>query len=341
MKKLFLVIIIGGILLFGGCKKLEQPMSAQTEIVLGTVCTVNLFEHGTQELYAEIFNALHDVENLMSANSTTSELVLVNNNAGISSVQISEETYTVIEAALKYAKMTNGAFNPAIGPLVKLWAIGTDSAAIPSGVEIERTSKLCNWQNVLLSQKKDGYFVFLEKEGMALDLGGVAKGFAADKTVAILQGHAIPTAMIDLGGNIYACGEKLSDVPWRIGIKNPFDSTGEPIVALSVHDASVVTSGVYERFFEQDGVRYHHLINTATGRPQDNELMSVTIVAKSSMQADILSTAVFILGKEAGLKLLEQINISGFCITRNKEIYATENSALKIEVFDKNFTLNL
>ena len=337
-KKWFL--LLGIIFLFVSCNKSVHPALPQKEIVLGTICTVNLFEHGTQELYAEIFDTLQKVENLMSANTTTSEIACANKNAGLGEVVISKPTYDVLKIALEYSEKTNGAFNLAIGPLVKIWGIGTADAKIPTKEEIQVAKELCNWQNIVLSEKNDSYFVFLEKAGMSLDLGGVAKGYAADQINVILKSRGIDKAMIDLGGNIFAYGEKEINTPWRIGIKNPFDSTGEPIIALSIKNESVVTSGVYERFFEQDGIRYHHLINSATGFPSNNGLMSVTIVHEYSTVADILSTAVFILGKDDGMNLLENMGIQGFCIASNKEIYATNTIVRNLEIINKDFFLS-
>lgn len=337
-KKYILSVLFLSIFLFSCNTQKETILEPQTELVIGTVCTINLFEDGTEDLYSTLFDQLSDIENKMSVNIATSEIALANQNAGIKPVEISYETYEIIEASIDIANITNGAFNPAIGPLVKIWAIGTDAARIPTQEEITEAINLCDWKNIELEKKDNVYSVFLTKKGMSLDLGGVAKGFAADSIRSILTENNVQKAMIDLGGNVFAYGEKAENTPWRIGIKNPFNSTGSPIIALSLTDTSVVTSGVYERFFENNGVRYHHLLNSNTGYPENNNLLSVSIVSESSMLADILSTAVFVLGLEEGMSLLEEQKIQGFCITNEKEIITTGNSFNLVEVLDSDFT---
>lgn len=336
IKNISLLAIIS--ILFISCFNKEETIPAQTELVIGTVCTINLFDDGTELLYEILFKKLSEIENTMSVNIPTSEIAVANQNAGIKPVEISQETYEIIKASIDIANITDGAFNPAIGPLVKIWAIGTEAARIPTTNEITSAIVRSNWNNIELLNTNNEYSVFLTKEGMALDLGGVAKGFAADSIRSILEENNVQKAMIDLGGNVFAYGKKTENTPWRIGIKNPFNSTGDPIIALSLTDTSVVTSGVYERFFEEDGVRYHHLLNSKTGYPENNDFLSVSIICESSMLADILSTTVFVLGKEKGMGLLEELKIQGFCVTKEKEIITTNNAYNLVEVLDPEFT---
>ncbi len=340
MKKInHILVIIIVVFLLVSCEKKADSIASDTRIVLGTICTISLYEQGTQEIYDELFTKLENIEKEMSVNISVSEISLINSLSGNNNTSISNDTHTVLSKAIEYANITNGAFNPAIGPLVQLWAIGTDLANLPTEQEIKNSLSLIDWSKIDITTSEGNHLVFLEEKGMALDLGGIAKGFAADGMVSILKKHGIERAIIDLGGNIYALGEKENGDPWRIGIKNPFDSTGSPAIRLDVKNKSVVTSGVYERFFEKDGIRYHHLLDSKTGYPAENGLMSVTIVTDSSMIADILSTAVFVLGQEKGMALLQSLGEKGFCINEKREVIATENLKSSIVVLDDSFTL--
>lgn len=336
------------LLLFFSCAKnpSKEILKAQTELALGTVCNINLFEYGTEELYDLIFKRLHDIELSMSINIESSEINRINNAAGKNPVQVSPDIIFVLSQALYYAEKTEGAFDPTIGPLVKLWNINSESGYLPTQEEIDAVLPLVDYRLVHIDEKNST--VFLEKEGMRLDLGAIAKGYAADEAVRIAAQYKVKRALIDLGGNIYAYGSKEKDTPWRIGIKDPFSPLSTPIIRLDVENKSSVTSGVYERFFEQDGVRYHHILDPKTGYPVQNNLMSTTILCSSSMAADALSTSTFILGRESGIELLESVNAdlgneqeaATIFITDEKDIFTTKNvGAYNMLLLDESFTV--
>lgn len=285
------------------------PLPARTEFVLGTVCTVNLYDRGTREAYDGIFARLREIESVLSANSDDSNLAEINARAGIAPVPARAETLAVLSLALSWAERTDGAFDPTIGPLVKAWNIGSDRASVPDHRTLEKALALVDRNSVSIDTKAGT--VFLAQKGMKLDLGAIAKGYAADETARIIRGRGITRAMIDLGGNIYALGEKSRGKAWTIGIRDPETDRGSPILSLAAADLSVVTSGVYERFFVQDGKRYHHILDTKTGYPVINDLVSVTILSKSSIQADALSTATFALGAKKGKALIEGLPETG------------------------------
>ena len=275
----------------------------------------------------------------MSMNIPSSDIARINAASGGQKIAVHDDTFKVIRRALDIAQLSDGAFNPASGALVKLWNIGSDAPHLPSQEEIEGTLALCDWRSVVLSEDGEEKFVYLPVKGTALDLGGIAKGFAADELAALIKKLKIPRAIIDLGGNIYAVGEKKGKEAWKVGIKNPFDSAASPVVALSVKDVSVVTSGVYERFFVYEGRLFHHLLDCKTGYPADNGLMSVTIVNGSSMDADALATAVFVMGKERGMDLLRRMNTEGLCIDTEKTIEATEPLKTQALVLNEEFSI--
>ncbi|MFQ3547211.1 MAG: FAD:protein FMN transferase [Termitinemataceae bacterium] len=309
-------------LLSGTVTSCAKPMGPETEYVLGTLCTINLFDKGKPDLYRELFARLREIENRMSANKAGTDIDTINTAAGKNAVAVHTDVMDVLEVALRYAELSKGAFDPTVGPLVKVWGIGTDDARIPTPAEIKEALSSINWRDVELNRKVGT--VFLKKPGMALDLGAIAKGYAADEMARILKQHKIPRAMIDLGGNILAFGEKTGGAPWRIGVQDPSGERGDYIGILEVKNKTMVTSGVYERFFTEAGVRYHHILSTTTGYPVQNGLISVTIVADSSIDADALSTTVFALGYEDGTALLESLpNAEGIFIFEDHSVEAT------------------
>jgi thiamine biosynthesis lipoprotein len=274
--------------------------------VLGTVCTVNLYERGSSRVYREIFSRLREIENRMSANLADSELELINKNAGIEPFPAHEDLIELIERALYFCELSNGAFDITVGPLVKLWDIGGNDPRLPSPVEINAVLPLIAWRDIIID--KEAGTVFLARKGMRLDLGAIAKGYAGDEAARIIRAAGIPRAIIDLGGNIFALGEKAGKVPWRVGIQNPVGDRGSYMGILEIRDKTLVTSGVYERYSDIEGKRYHHILSTADGYPAESGLLSVTVTAETSADADALSTALFVLGYEKGKALAESMN---------------------------------
>jgi len=305
----------------------------RVEWALGTVCSVNLFEDGTHGLYSDIFERIREIERDMTAftppivgvagAASVSQVVEIGRQAGIAPVRVGADLIYVLERALHFAEISDGAFDPTIGPLTALWGIGTERQRVPSDDEIADALALVNWRDLVIDRAAGT--AFLRRRGMSLDLGSIAKGFAGDESAWIAREAGVRRAMIDLGGNIVAVGMRQrrgnalerffsrrvhADLPWRIGIQNPIRGRGAHMGIVEVSDTSVVTSGVYERFFHApgpDGVtrRFHHLLCTRTGFPVENGLLSVTIVTRSSTDADALSTAAFALGYPRGRAIVE------------------------------------
>lgn len=258
----------------------------------------------------------------MSAFKEYSEISKINLKAGIDEEIVSKDTYFVIKNAIKYSKILEGSFDPTIRPIVKLWNIGTKEESIPSKSMIEETRKLVNYNDVILDESN--YSIMLKNKKQALDVGGIAKGFAADEVRDIFYKNNITSALIDLGGNIFALGSKEDNIPWKVGIQNPLNSRGEYIGILSAKNKSVVTSGNYERYFIRDGKRFHHIIDPKTGYPSQSKIISATIISDNSIDGDGLSTGVYILGIEKALKIIEEIQgIDAIFITEDKKVYGT------------------
>lgn len=319
--------------LFVSCSK---PAASQTEFVLGTVCSVNLYERGSADAYREIFARLREIEARMSANRDDSEIAAVNRNAGIAPVRVHADVLEVVASALRYAELSGGVFDPAVGPLVKLWNIGSSAARVPSGAEISAVLPLVDYRDVVVDAAAGT--IFLKRNGMKLDLGAIAKGYAADEAARIIAKRRIPRAIIDLGGNVLAFGEKQGGAPWRIGVQDPSSERGSHIGVLSVKNKTMVTSGIYERYLEADGKHYHHILNTKNGYPVENGLLSVTIIAERSIDADGLSTTVFALGLEKGRALVESLpGIEAVFISEDFSVRSTAGIAKDFRVSDERF----
>ena len=273
------------------CTKVEPP---RTQVAMNTVCTVNAFAAGTKELYDEVFARLDEIERTFSATIPTSEVSAINQAAGVCAVEVSADVIDVLTAATRAADVSDGAFNFAAGALIDLWGAHAKSKTVPTASEVDAALRLCNLEDVNIT----GDEVYLAKEGMKINLGGVAKGFAADQVCTILRRRGVKKAVVDLGGNVCVLGQKGRGKPWVVGIKDPQNPAGQPLLRLEVlQDTSVVTSGGYERFYvAEDGRTWHHIFDCATGYPADSGVLSATVVCTSSMAADALSTAVFVLG---------------------------------------------
>ncbi len=335
--------VILAVMLVCSCSK---KTGARTEQILGTVCTVDAFENGTKDLYGELFSRLKEIDARFSANSASSDISRINSAAGKKAVAVHDDVYFVIESAVKYASLSGGLFDPTIGPLVKLWGIGTGHEKVPSQNEIETAVAKVDYKKIRLNknEKKDSSTVMLAEEGMALDLGGIAKGYAADELARILSEHNIPSAIIDLGGNIYAFGNKSDYSPWRIGIKNPDRTSDIPALLYETKTpATVVTSGVYERFFIKNDVRYHHILNPRTGRPSQSGILSSTIIASSSMAADALSTISFLMGQNEFFRRMgtSSVEFEGviFILPDNRAV-ASRSLKKKLSAYDSEFRIS-
>ena len=283
------------------CAKVEPP---RTQMAMNTVCTVNAFTAGTKELYDEVFARLEQIERTFSTTIPTSQVSAINQAAGQSAVRVGGDVVDVISAAKAAADVSGGAFNFAAGPLIDLWGAHAKSKTVPTASEVEATLHLCNLCDVELT----GDEVYLAKAGMKINLGGIAKGWAADQVCRILRERGVKKAVVDLGGNVCVLGEKGRGQKWSVGIKDPQNPTGQPLLRLLVSETSVVTSGGYERFYvAEDGKTYHHIFDCTTGYPADSGVLSATVVCASSMTADALSTAVFVMGAKRAFEIRTRV----------------------------------
>lgn len=329
------------IFLLTGCtKKAEEQQQAQepikrSEMLMGTVISVTLYDSTDETILDKVFNKVKELESIFSINEAGTEVDKINDNAGIEPVKVSDDTIAVVNEGLHYSELSHGKFDITIGPLVKLWDI-PNATEIPTQEEIETVIPLTNYKDVTVD--KTNKTVYLTKPGMMLDLGGIAKGYSADVISQMLTAEGIKSAIIDLGGNIFAHGEKVTGDSWKIGIQNPFSTRGEIVGAITVKNKSIVTSGVYERYIEVDGVKYHHILNPETGYPYENNIAGITIISDKSSTGDALSTSVFALGVEEGTKFVESLNgVDAIFVTKNNEIYLTSGIKEIFDLRDDNF----
>lgn len=330
------LLLLGALLLItlvscdsGGNKRIEESLFA-----LDTYITLTVSSGRGQDSKTGLdlaIQRIQEIEQRMSVSIADSDISKINNAAGKEAVKVNSDTFYVIQKASEHGNITQGNFDISILPIVKLWDISGDKPSVPDEKEIQELLPLVNYKNIILDEQEQT--VFLEQEGMSIDLGGIAKGYVGDEVVRILKEHGVSNALINLGGNIAVINGKEDGTPWRIGIQNPrLDDDSEKrghVAAVPTTGNSIVTSGDYERYmvevFQQTGIRYHHIFDIATGYPARNGVISVTIVTESGIDADALSTALFVMGLEKGLNLANELDgIEAMIITEDKAIYLSE-----------------
>ena len=291
--------------------------------LMGASITLTIFHENAQKLLLQSEQLLHLYKNRFSANDADSELMEINLQAGKKSVRVHPELFELIALGKKHSIATNSHLNIAIGPLVQTWRIGFSDAKLPSEEEIQRLLKITNPEEIVLNDSNRE--VYLSKEGMRIDLGALAKGYIADKLKEFLVEQGVQSGIIDLGGNILTIGENPTfHRPWRIGIQNPALDRGEHVAVIEVSDASVVTSGIYERQLVVDGKTYHHIFDRTTGYPMETEVASITIVAEKSVDCEIWTTRLF---GQNPYDIIEEIEqqpgLEAFVITKNQKMMYT------------------
>ncbi|KRL66650.1 thiamine biosynthesis membrane-associated lipoprotein [Companilactobacillus versmoldensis DSM 14857 = KCTC 3814] len=298
---------------------------------LGTLINLSVAEPATVDDLDGAYDLIKHYEDKLTVNRPESEIMAVNHNAGIKPVAVPKDDYDLIKTAVEVSQRDLG-FNVAIGPLVKLWKIGFKGANKPTDSQIQQRLEQIDANSIELEDDKRT--VFLKKSGMEIDLGGIAKGWIADRIKEFWEKTGVESGIIDLGGNILLVGRSLRpDSLWRIGIQNPIKSRNVPIGILKTPEKSIGTSGIYERKLVVDGHEYHHMFDSKTGYPIANNLASVTIVSDRSVDGEIWSTIGFYQGIDQGMKLIErEPGIEAIFITRDLEISVT--SGLK-DAFNK------
>ena len=328
-----IILSIIGVAVYNYIDRDNLERYSRTELILDTIFEVTIFvdeEIEGDPLVREAFDKVRALEKVMSRFVANSDVDKINQQAGMEPVEVDPRTFYVIEKSLYFSEVSQGKFDVTIAPLLSLWGFGTgEEREPPADEEIEEALSLVDYQEIELDE--ESMTVFLPREGMALDLGGIAKGYIVDEIADFLEGEGVEHGTVNAGGDIRALGTRIDGNPWRIGITHPRDRENV-IAVIPVSQEAIVTSGDYERFFTQEGERYHHILDPDTGQPA-GEVMSVTIVAPDCITADSLSTAVFVLGVEEGIALLENMSqVEGMIVDLQEEIHVTRGLKDLIEI---------
>jgi len=325
------------------CASQKNKYYEKSNIVMDTAVTLSANGEKSKEAVEESFKKLDEINEMASASISTSDVYKINSSSGKNYVKVHPEILKMIETSIKYSKLSDGAWDITLGPIINLWGIGTDNERLPSDEEIKAKLPLVGYEKISINENDSS--VMLQKERMAIDLGGIAKGFAADEVLKIYKKYNIKNGLINLGASsIYALGKNKDNNEWSVGIKHP--RSEDPSVYMGIiklSNGSLSTSGDYERCFIKDNRRYHHIIDPKTGYPVNNGVMSDTIVIdgdtpENGMLSDLLTTTVFTLGQEKGLKLIDSLP-GVFCeiTTSDYKVYTSEGFKERITNLNKDF----
>lgn len=317
-KKILLLISI--LLLLLVCIKVIPSLSEKNNktekygFLMDTQVRIVIYDKGNFDSEAQkCYELISGIDKIMNTYNEESELAKLNKTGNSS---VSEGLYEVVKKAVGISHKTDGAFDVTIKPLSELWNF--KNAKVPSEAEISKAKSFVSYKNIEIRENN----VVVLNNGAGLDLGGIAKGYAADKAIEFLKKSGIKSALVDIGGNIKFIGNSdKKNEGFLIGIQDPNEKSGISLGAIRLKDKTLVTGGIYERNFTSDGKLYNHILNPSTGYPVENELLSVTVISENSSEADAYATALMILGEEKGMKLVNSTNgIECIMVKKNNEI---------------------
>ena len=351
-------VLVCPMLLFTGCGNItdadtsttgNQPISISS-IKLNTAVQITIYDSQDKALLDDCLALCDKYELVFSRTNEKSELYKLNHRKDVSdgdfstdgqttpypvsgtadTWHISEDLAALLSEGLDITKESDGAFDIAIAPLTSLWDFTAEDPRVPDDAAIQKALPLCSSDGVTI----DGQDITLPSDDIQFDVGAIAKGYIADRLKDFLMKKGVKSAIINLGGNVLCIGSKPDGTPFKIGIQKPFADRNETEAVMDITGKSVVSSGIYERCFKQDGKLYHHILNPQTGYPYDNGLISVTIISDQSVDGDALSTTCFALGLEDGLKFAEKKGVQAVFITEDYELHYTDGFQDEIRVTD-------
>lgn len=345
-------------LLFTGCQNAadtdtaagKEPISISS-IKLNTAVQVTIYDSQDKSLLDDCLALCDKYELIFSRTDEESELYKLNHRISDSAVSdqttetqptpyqvnnttntwhISEDLAALLSEGLSITRESNGAFDIAIAPLTSLWDFTAEDPKVPDDADIQNALPLCSSDGVTIN----GQDIILPSDDIQFDVGAIAKGYIADRLKDFLVKKGVNSAIINLGGNVLCIGSKPDGTPFKVGIQKPFADRNETEAVMDITGKSVVSSGIYERCFKQNGKLYHHILNPKTGYPYDNGLISVTIISDQSVDGDALSTTCFALGLDEGLKFAEKKGVQAVFITEDYELHYTDGFQDEINVTD-------
>ena len=351
-------VLVCPMLLFTGCENITDADTSTTEnepisissIKLNTAVQITIYDSQDKALLDDCLALCDKYELVFSRTNEKSELYKLNHRKDTSDKDpnadgqttpypvsgtadtwhISEDLASLLSQGLSITRESDGAFDIAIAPLTSLWDFTAEDPKVPDDAAIQKALPLCSSDGVTI----DGQDITLPSDDIQFDVGAIAKGYIADRMKDLLVKKGVKSAIINLGGNVLCIGSKPDGTPFKVGIQKPFADRNETEAVMDITGKSVVSSGIYERCFKQNGKLYHHILNPKTGYPYDNSLISVTIISDQSVDGDALSTTCFALGLEDGLKFAEKKGVHAVFITEDYELHYTDGFQDEINVTD-------
>lgn len=351
-------VLVCPMLLFTGCGNItdadtsttgNQPISISS-IKLNTAVQITIYDSQDKALLDDCLALCDKYELIFSRTNEKSELYKLNHRKDTSDKDpnadgqttpypvsgtadtwhISEDLASLLSEGLDITRESDGAFDIAIAPLTSLWDFTAEDPKVPDDAAIQKALPLCSSDGVTI----DGQDITLPSDDIQFDVGAIAKGYIADRLKDLLVKKGVKSAIINLGGNVLCIGSKPDGTPFKVGIQKPFADRNETEAVMDITGKSVVSSGIYERCFKQNGKLYHHILNPKTGYPYDNSLVSVTIISDQSVDGDALSTTCFALGLDKGLKFAEKKGVQAVFITEDYKLHYTDGFRDEINVTD-------
>lgn len=320
---LALVLIIAlGVLTVLVRQKLEQEqLFVSTNFIMDTVIEQKLYGENAQQASEEIDRRLREYEQECSMYLEQSLISRINQNAGLQYTEVTPQCLKLLERSIQFSEQSQGLFDITVAPLTRLWNITGEDPHVPSEEKIAQARELVNYRDILI----DGNRVMLRRKGQAIDLGAVAKGAACNIVWETAEQYGIKTGYVSIGGNLVVLGEERKGQPYRFGIRDPQGDASKAIGSVSLTGKTMATTGAYERWFEQDGVRYHHVLDPRTGYPAESDLLSVSVISQDGMLADCLSTTLFIEGKQEALRRMNEEDYQLVIVDKQGTVYCSES----------------
>lgn len=333
--------IIGVIIWLFSSSHPQNDVYENTSLAMGTYVQQTVYGSNAAQAAEDAAQAVSELEDLISWRKEDSDVAKINANAGNDWVSVDSKTASLLARCLDVAQQSGGAFDPAILPLSSLWDFGGENQHLPSAEDIQRFLPYVDYTNLRVNSEENS--ASLKNSMYALDLGGAGKGAACDEVVASYEESGVSCGIVAVGGSVGIFGQKPDHSDWTIAIRNPFQNlsteSNVSMGTLSLSGGFVSTSGIYEKYFEEDGKLYHHILDPDTGYPVENNLVSVTVVCDNGALSDMLSTACFVLGAEKSQELLAHYDAQAIFIDQDKRVFITEGLRSRVSITAEGYTL--